>query len=406
MTTRAATPRPRVVPRRDSRQIRRALAKFIGWGYVAYFVIVVSEMPHQTATVPIWWTLLALTTVFVPGWAMLATSYFDRAAHWTTEVLPLCCGLGYLLVVGSWFLVWTGQQTTNSVGTWLVSFPGLASLALVVGPRPRLSLPHLAVGLSAVQVANSWARSGQYGQLLVTDIAWGMAFSALFVLAGLVAVDRTGKQLDDTYARTVHLAEQAAVQHERETQRKLYGRMIHDTILAVMAQASRVNDDPTVGKDAREALRDWAGQEEAGASKEPITNEDIAARLHKAVAKAHPGAVVVVTGAGRLDADLPRPAVPMRVGIALAEAAGEAVRNARRHAGPTATVTVTAQLDSRPLQVTVVDDGPGFDPATIEPTRYGVNSSIVERMADVDGLAQIYTSPGKGTRIDMRWPKS
>ncbi|MCV7256890.1 ATP-binding protein [Mycobacterium hackensackense] len=389
------------VPRRDSREIRCSLAKFIGWGYVAFFVIVVTEIPDQLSTVPMWWTPIALAGVFVPGWLMLAGSYVDRAVRLTTVVLPYCCALGYLLVAGSWFLVWTEQHTTSSTGTWLVTFPGLAALTLVVAPWRWLAVPYLVLALCAVQVANSWARSQQYGQLLVTDIAWGIAFSALFVLAGLMAV-RTGDELDATYASTLRLTADAVAQREREAQRKLYGHMIHDSILAVMGEAPRANEDPSVGRDAREALRDWAGQEEAGSSKQPIGLDEVVDRIRKSVIRAFPAVDIAV----EVDPDAEQlSVVPMRVGAALADAAGEAVRNARRHGGPGVSVAVTVRLDSSPLRVTVVDDGPGFDPSTTVTGRLGLQHSIIERMSDVGGHARIDSTPGVGTRIELLWPR-
>lgn len=399
-TTTAPPPAP---PRRDSREIRRALAKFIGYGYIAYFVIVVIQICLDTTpTVPPWWTPLALTIVFLPGWAMLASSFSTRTTKFTIEVLPLYCAFGYLVAIGSWFPVWTGQHSASSTGTWLVTFPGLAALALVVTPRPWASLAHLAVALPAVQIANAQSRSDQYGQLLITDIAWGMAFSALFVLAGLMAV-HTGDQLDKTYASTLRLAAESASQRARETQRKIYGRLIHDRVLAVMRQAQRANADPAVGEDARRTLHGWAGLADERSSTELIAPADVLDRLREALSMARPALGLTV-----IDDD-PNPERPpmvqMRVGAALADATGEAVRNARRHAGAAAAIAVTARLDCLPLLVTIDDDGPGFDPSAIAPTALGLTDSIAGLMSDVGGDARIYSAPGTGTSIELRWPR-
>ena len=402
MTAPPSTATPPERPRRDSQQIRRALAKFIGYGYLAYFAIVIIEMYLDTTpTVPSWWTPLALAIVFVPGWAMLASSFSTRTTKLTIEVLPVCCALGYLLAIGSWFPVWTGHHTANSTGTWLVTFPGLAALALVVTPRPWTALAHLAIALPVVQIANSQARSTQYGQLLVTDIAWGIAFSAVFVLAGLMAV-RTGDQLDKTYASTLRLAAESARQRELETQRRIYGRLIHDRVLAVMREAPRANVDPVVGKDARRTLRDWPGLADERSSLQPIGPADVLDRLHEELSTAHPPLTLTVAGD-----PIPRrePTVPMRVGAALADATGEAIRNARRHAGPAATVTVTARVDSVPIVVAIADDGPGFDLTTIGATSLGLTDSIAGLMSDVGGGARIDSAPGAGTTIEIWWPR-
>lgn len=397
-----STATPPVRPRRDSREIRRALAEFIGYGYIAYFVIVMVEIYlDATPTVPMWWTPLALAIVFVPGWAMLASSFSTRTTKFTIGVLPVCCAVGYLLAVGSWFLVWTGHHSATSTGTWLVTFPGLAALALVVTPRPWAALAHLAVALPVVQIANAKARSTQYGQLLVTDIAWGVAFSALFVLAGLMAV-RTGAELDKSYVSLLRLTAESAGQREREAQRKIYGRLIHDRVLAVMREARRANVDPTVGKDARRTLRNWEGLADERSSVQPIGPADVLDRLHEELGTAHPALTLTVEG----DLNPQRPlTVPMRVGAAFADATGEAIRNARRHGGQAVTVTVTARVDRFPVVVTVVDDGPGFDLTTIAPTALGLTNSIAGLMSDVGGHARIVSAPGAGTIIELRWPR-
>ncbi|GHJ06111.1 histidine kinase [Micromonospora humidisoli] len=105
----------------------------------------------------------------------------------------------------------------------------------------------------------------------------------------------------------------------------------------------------------------------------------------------------------RVTATLPPCAAPAGVTAALVDATAAALANVARHA-PDAAVTLRLGRDHSGIVVEVVDDGPGFDPATIPLHRYGVRESIRGRMAEVGGRAVVTSAPGVGTRITLEWP--
>lgn len=79
--------------------------------------------------------------------------------------------------------------------------------------------------------------------------------------------------------------------------------------------------------------------------------------------------------------------------------AQEALRNAARHAGANA-VRVTLAARDGGAELTVADDGEGFDPAEAERRRPGMGLfTMRERIALVDGRLTIDSAPGKGTRV-------
>ncbi|RZU77753.1 signal transduction histidine kinase [Micromonospora kangleipakensis] len=96
-------------------------------------------------------------------------------------------------------------------------------------------------------------------------------------------------------------------------------------------------------------------------------------------------------------------AVPAEVAEALAESAAAALSNVDRHA-PGANVTLRLARVADAVVVEVADAGPGFDPATVPPHRYGVRESIRGRMTAVGGRAEVVSAPGSGTRIRLEWP--
>ena len=105
----------------------------------------------------------------------------------------------------------------------------------------------------------------------------------------------------------------------------------------------------------------------------------------------------------------PGQAVPVPVAVAIAHATREALANVAAHAGTgEAWVTVrslaaVAGADAG-VEVTVRDEGAGFDPARLGPGRLGVRRSITERVTDCGGSAAVRSAPGAGTVVRLCWP--
>jgi len=94
--------------------------------------------------------------------------------------------------------------------------------------------------------------------------------------------------------------------------------------------------------------------------------------------------------------------LPNRVEAGLYRIAQEAVGNAVRHAGAR---TIRLKLQAQPGQVRllILDDGRGFDATAIPQDRYGL-AGISERAHLLGGKLTLQTSPGRGTRVEVRLP--
>jgi signal transduction histidine kinase len=81
----------------------------------------------------------------------------------------------------------------------------------------------------------------------------------------------------------------------------------------------------------------------------------------------------------------------------------EALTNIMRHAAArSVTVNVEAQADQ--LLIQVVDDGQGFDVATINPAESHGLSNMRERARLLGGTFRLETTPGGGTRLEIDLP--
>lgn len=97
------------------------------------------------------------------------------------------------------------------------------------------------------------------------------------------------------------------------------------------------------------------------------------------------------------------PDVPPDVALHLLRITQEALANVRRHAHASQ-VWVSLARENGHLELTIADDGAGFDPATsLDRSHVGL-ASMRERVRSLDGQLTLATSPGQGTRVTARVP--
>jgi PAS domain S-box-containing protein len=95
--------------------------------------------------------------------------------------------------------------------------------------------------------------------------------------------------------------------------------------------------------------------------------------------------------------------LPSLVEEELYRIAQEALNNALKHAAATL-VTIHIRADDQEVELEVVDNGIGFNPATVS-YRGGVGlASMRERAEGLEGSFTILAAPGEGTRVKIRLP--
>jgi PAS domain S-box-containing protein len=131
---------------------------------------------------------------------------------------------------------------------------------------------------------------------------------------------------------------------------------------------------------------------------ESLANEGLVAALEKRVA--------VLRARHQLEVDArlgAEPRVPLPVKETLYRIAQEALHNVVKHAhARRVEVTLVAAGDGG-LELRIVDDGVGFDPAHRRPGHLGLQS-MRERVAARGGSLRLDSAPGSGTRLRVRIP--
>ncbi len=220
------------------------------------------------------------------------------------------------------------------------------------------------------------------------------------VLARLlwVLLQRAGREADRLMRAQFATERAAATAAARRSAQRAHWATIHDTSASTLLM---------IGLGAVRGTEEWLpGQVQrdirllGGALDGPLGAEVAVVALEPALREVARAARVRVTSS--CPVDLTAPATVVR---AVAGAAAEALANVARHSGVDG-----ARLDARHdvvpgvVEVTVVDDGVGFDPAAVGAYRFGLALSVLDRMAAVGGCATVESAPGCGTVVRLRWP--
>jgi nitrate/nitrite-specific signal transduction histidine kinase len=96
--------------------------------------------------------------------------------------------------------------------------------------------------------------------------------------------------------------------------------------------------------------------------------------------------------------------VPVFLLLADGPGVGQTIRPALERTGDARATQVTVSLRSQPegVELRIKDDGRGFDPARIKPSRLGLDI-LRERAEAIDATLQITSQADQGTEIAVIW---
>ncbi len=330
-------------------------------------------------------------------------------------------GFVALAVMAAWTVV-TVIAYAHPAGRsrWLIGADVALAAILVLSTRLILTASQINAGAPTIPV--SWAASSVLACAVAGGPAGGLAGASV-----IVAADIAERQAlpQSTFSNTVlvliaggvggyvvqlGLRAEAAVDSaaRREaaiSERERIARGIHDSVLQVLALVSARGRE--LGGEAAELAR-LAGEQESAlralVSGAPTARPDGGLLDLAGLVEPMAGPQVTVSC----------PAGPVLLAeaeaLALAAAAGEALDNVRRHAGPGARAWVLVEDDDAAVTVSVRDNGQGIAPGRLAEAeaagRLGVAQSIKGRLRDVHGIARLTSSPGQGTEVELRVPRT
>jgi signal transduction histidine kinase len=346
-----------------------------------------------------------------------------RAGDLPVPILLLVLILMGIAAVALWrrtevVLVYLAVAAVATLGFELVLLqgdPGILESNLFLVNRPTLAL--VAVGVTATTALSGilWslfglviATSVSLAASIIAGVPFRPGFGPLMVFLIATVAYLTFAAIQSAQRRKVPNFEEL----EAETLRLARGEdlsrattaAVHDTVLNDLSILLTTTD--TLSENAikrlREDLEELRGAEWISQITAIPTADDQDASLRNEIMRMvsdfqWQGLSIHVTGYGtgvyKLAPDVAR---------ALVAAVRAAFENVVRHSG--ATVAELELIYADDITVMITDQGTGFDMASIPDDRLGVRNSIIRRLEDVGGSAQIWSSPGGGTSVVLTIP--
>ncbi|WP_159620904.1 sensor histidine kinase [Ruania rhizosphaerae] len=348
-----------------------------GWGPLLYGLC---------SALPVLAGVLAFLARWIGGPAVLM--------RWARVLLVgYCCVYAFALLAWVPLMVVPTMPGEGAPWTWQISsIPTSAAAAIL---SARLAWAYYGGVVVATTLLRQLATPGLEWPVAVQDGLFLAMLAGILTLLIRVTV-AAGAALDAAAAQVRDAAESEAATRSAAWHRARLDALVHDRVLSVLLAAGRA------GPEAREQIRTAARAArdvlDPAAESAPVAGPEVVARLRSVV----PDGVVVTVDSAET-AGTAAATVPADVATALVEAAGEAMRNSVRHAGP-AHREIAVSIDRGSVRITVADDGRGFDLAHVPPSRLGLRASIVDRMASLTGgRAEVDSRPGRGTVVTLTW---
>jgi signal transduction histidine kinase/phage shock protein PspC (stress-responsive transcriptional regulator) len=360
--------------------------------------------------------------LYLLGWAVMPEGDPEMPRRPATTIDPIStCALGAVVLgcllvvraVGFWpgdVIVW--PLTAAMVGLALLAIkttPGADDETAELPPWPILErLPKDAADALAVLVGTrrgALARAIAGGCFVLAGViafvlsanSWtalrGAVIGGFAVLAGAVIVFGPG------ISRLLHELVTERGERIRADERAEVAAHLHDSVLQTLALVQRRADDPRevvrLARMQERELRAWllAG----GAVPEPTEAPTLGIALEELAA--------LVEGERGVPVEVVRVRdCPVEGLEPMLAAAREAMTNAAQHSGA-ATISVYLEVEPERATIFVRDRGKGFEAAHIPEDRGGITNSIAGRMTRAGGRAEVRSTVGEGTEVELEMPR-
>jgi histidine kinase-like protein len=371
----------------ELRPMRSALARMAAAlrGVVAVIAISAALLGVEP---PLSWWWLGSALVVVACW----TSVYVAVA-WTRGLRIWLIGVDLLFTAALCLAIGKLVPATAVPGTlsWVTNIASMAVVGAQLAGVPLVSVPAaLLVAVSAVagsRLAHSPDGGTPAGILLITQ-----AVIAAAVMAVALRTERGAVGAFNDLQEAQAAADLAVVQRKDE---RAQLRLVHNGPLTTLTMALHASPERPGEMLNRHAAITLASLPQLAAVTE---SSDDRLRLDERLAQV----IVSYEPPLRIIANLQQCSVPADIADAFAGAVGEALENIVRHAG-TRRATADLRDDGRAVQVTVADQGRGFDAAQLSGRGFGLREDLAGRMAAVGGSATVRSSSGMGTVIDLEW---
>jgi len=366
-----------------------------GIGIVFFLQSLPTLLGEHGATLPFWSVSAAVAIV-----GCLLFTVVAAVSRRLVRVANVTFAVAFLVVLITWpfAVVHPSEQSP-----WLYYLITIATAMAAIG----LSVPWAAAYLIVVPLVYAVIRLTPAGGEL-SPLKASLDSIYAVILGGAILVITTmlraaATSVDQAQATALEGYAHAVRAHAMEAERVRVDAIVHDSVLTTLLYAARA-DTPeaqrlaaTMASNAIGHLRDAALVSPDDGSIVRVTA--LAQSVREAIEQLEARFEITTSRLGTRS-------LPAAVADAVQSACLQAAVNSVNHAGEGAHRSVRITSSGAGVQVTVADDGRGFDLSQVPSERLGVRVSIIELIANVGGEARVESSPGAGTTVVIRWPSA
>ena len=377
--------------------ISRSVASF---GAVFALQSVPQFLAQRHEAHPLWLAVVA-TTVFAVIIVVLVLSLVRRRVR-QAHVLG---SLIYLVALCTWPLAVDENVQVSSGQHWLYQLLTVATAMAAIGFSTRIATVYLLVVPAIYGIIRSSVPGGNayWVQALLESLYAVVLGGAIVVIVSMLrsaaaSVDTAQSTALDRYSHAVR-------QHATEVERVQVDSIVHDSVLTTLLSAARAYT-PEAKELAATMAGNAIGHLRAAALVGPddgstVSVTTVAGRIaDAATALGHPFELRT-RPVGTM-------AMPAQAADAVHAATIQAMVNSVQHAGQGPEVSrwlaVRGAMDGG-IIIEVGDTGAGFALVEVPAERLGLRVSIIERVANAGGVAEIDSVKHEGTVITIRWPR-
>ena len=347
------------------------------------------------------WVVIVATAVFASILAAVVLSWAKvrvRSAH-------IMVSLIYVVAVITWPLAANDSGSVSSGGHWLYYLLTVATATAAIGFPTRVATVYLAVVPAIYCVVHVFpAGGGEYWLQAVLESVYSVILGGAIVVivamlrSAAVSVDVAQSTALDRYSHAVR-------QHATEVERVQVDSIVHDSVLTTLLSAARA-----FTPESKELASTMASNAIGHLREAALVSPDDGSTVRVAAVAERVAEVAASLGAPFELRTRPLGAwtMPAQAAEAVYAAAVQAMVNSIQHAGRNDSVSRWLSIrghQSRGIEIEVGDTGAGFVFIEVPNERLGVRVSIIERVANAGGVAEIDSVLGEGTVITISWPR-
>jgi signal transduction histidine kinase len=310
----------------------------------------------------------------------------------------------YLVAMGTWPLAVVDPDAVAKERPWLWFLCTVATAAAAIALSTWLATVYLVIAPSVYGVIRlTPSGGGAHWDLAALDTVYAMLLGGA-VLMIITLLRGAAASVDAAQATALARYSHAVRQHATEVERVQVDSIVHDSVLTTLISAALAYTPEAMALSATMASNAIGHLKEAAASSPDdeslVGVNQLADRIMGAAEtlSAPFASRVLGVGAG---------SIAVQVAEALYSASVQAMVNSLQHAGPAEGVDRwlrVAGVESDGLEIEIGDTGVGFVFDDVPTERLGLRVSIIERVANAGGRADIVSRPGEGTVVTILWP--